>query len=107
MPTLTIRWVTVGDDNVCPICKELETTPWLFGPGYNLGNELIRAPWGIVCDTTRGSTAHEHGAHGKCRCHIEAEWHLEDVNMLLRTVRDSLRDALEKGNTQGENFTGE
>jgi len=106
MPTLTIHWVTAGDDKVCLICKELELSPWIFGPGHDLGHELIRAPWGVVWDVARGSTAHEHGAHGKCRCHIEAEWNLQDVNILLRTVRDSLRNALDRGNAQGEAFNG-
>lgn len=107
MPTLTIRWVTMGDNNVCPICRELEMSPWIFGPSHDLGNELIRAPWGIVWDVARGSTAHEHGSRGRCRCRIEAEWDLSDVNTLLRNVRDSLRNALDKGQVQGETFTGE
>jgi hypothetical protein len=107
MPTLTIHWVTMGDDNVCPICKELELTPWIFGPGHELGNELIRAPWGVVWDVAFGSTVHERGHHSTCRCHIVAEWDLEDVNTLLRALRDSLRNAISKGQTQGEIFTGE
>lgn len=104
MATLTIRWVTMHDNNVCPVCLELERAGgWMFEVGKDeMGNELIHQSYGVVWDVARGSMAHEHGSTGKCRCHLEPEWDMRSWVERLTEIRDSLKASVREGESRGD-----
>jgi hypothetical protein len=100
MPSLTLKWVTQGDSNVCPICEALEKgSGWTFELGVDAFPPFLTDPtYGVVYDTQVGSEAH--GRHdGSCRCHLAHTFNLKDMvdrsQALLETVKDKYQPTTE------------
>jgi hypothetical protein len=89
MTFISITWHTMGDDRVCPICRNLEGYTWSYEPiTHELSDLLIHPQMGVVWSVTEGSRAHGH--RGNCRCHIT---YVVDVSTLLNkaiAIRDQL-----------------
>ena len=92
MTSVTLRWVTAADGNVCPICLELgKSGIWTFpvGPGM-FPTSLCHDEFGLVWDIAFGSAAHGHHHNYSCRCGLTAEWDLKDLVAKLTVLRDML-----------------
>jgi hypothetical protein len=79
MPSLSLTWVTVHDERVCPICTALEGYTWTFQVGLGqLPSELVHPEFGVVWSVGLGSEAH--GIHkGSCRCNVNYEFDFSDL----------------------------
>ena len=79
MPTLSLTWVTVHDERVCPICAALEGYTWVFEVGVGqLPSELVHPEFGVVWTVGLGSEAH--GSHeGSCRCGLLYKFDFSDL----------------------------
>lgn len=88
MPSLTVKWRSMHDANVCPICKELDATAeWTFSGAEGVPDQL---EWGgiIVWDKLHGSDAHgsHHSGNPKCRCRLEGELNTDDIKQRLEQI---------------------
>jgi hypothetical protein len=99
MPTVSITWRTAGDDRVCPICEAIDGYTWTFTG--KVPNSLYHPAYGEVWNTVLGSLAHEHTQFGKkygllsnCRCHIEPTFDLKDLAVLVRKLKNNLKDSI-------------
>ena len=89
MPSVTIRWQTMGDDRVCPVCRDLEMSGgWTFELGAGVTLALIDPVHGLVADIA-GSHAHKH-QFAPCRCTLVPEWDLQDLIVRLTEIRDKI-----------------
>ena len=90
MASVTITWHTMGDEHVCPICKDLEGYSWMFTIGESTPPTALYHPvHGLVCDMATGSEAHKHHRES-CRCYLSAEWDLKDILEALTVMLDRL-----------------
>jgi len=97
MPTLTIRWITRDDKDVCDICRPLHGRSWTFVTAKDPFPRVLAHPLsGIVwdCEEDRPRT------HGKdvhsCRCRLS--WKIDDSDLVeqLKTVRIEMMTRLEE-----------
>lgn len=98
MAKLALTWHTVGDDKVCPICRELNGYTWFFDTELGVSEltnyGLTHPAHGLVWSIVEGSNAH--GNHRfNCRCSLEYNDELTDLSDLLASAQDLLR-ALEE-----------
>ena len=91
------------DDRVCPICRAIDGYIWVFdGPPPD---SLIHPTYGEVWNKTIGSSAHEHGSFGSCRCHIEPEIDMSDMVQKIRLLHDEIKAATDPKQTEPDDAT--
>lgn len=93
MPKVMITWHTQHDNNVCPICKDIDGYTWTFTEG--VPDSLMHPKWGEIWNIHLGSLAHEHkGFKGAltstCRCDQEAEVDYSDITQKIEQLYDKI-----------------
>ena len=97
MPSISIKWITQGDDRVCPICRDMNG--YIFGPFEGeVPDSLYHPQHGEVWNKYTGSLAHEHkqfckkyGLMSNCRCHHEHKIEAQDMLHLLQQKIDAIK----------------
>ena len=90
MPALTLIWVTLHDERVCPICAALEGFTWTFLLGLGqLPGELVHPEFGVVWTVGLGSGAHGNHA-GTCRCSMLYMLDFSDLFVRTQHLLDRL-----------------
>jgi hypothetical protein len=96
MATLSITWHSVGDNHVCPICKELNGYTWVFETGKDVLTDSLWHPvHGQVWSLSEGSNAHGHHfqPYG-CRCSISHQFDLSDIEAKCRLLAEQIQAAV-------------
>lgn len=94
MPSVSITWVSQGDDRVCPICAAINGYTWTF-TDEPMPNVLVHPRFGAVWDIAAGSEAHaDH--KGTCRCHMDHKIEAPDVVERAQKLHDVLLTEYQK-----------
>ena len=89
MPSLIVKWRTMHDEKVCPVCDDLERSgyTWVLSTGHEL--VLSHPEYGDVWNIQVGSEAH--GSHdGSCRCELDFDFDYTDLVEVITKLRDKL-----------------
>jgi hypothetical protein len=96
MPTLSITWGTMRDNNVCPVCQALEGYTWTFITGRDsFPTSLTHPVYGEIWNMFEGSMAHGEVDPSRCRCHLTPEFDLADVLAKVQKLYDDVKASVE------------
>lgn len=97
MPTIGITWRSKHDARTCLICAKIDGYTWFFED--KVLDNLVHPEYGEVWNIVLGSLAHEHQIHkgskygliSDCRCHIESNFDLKDVAVVVHQVLEVVK----------------
>ncbi len=87
MVSLLVKWQTMHDLRVCPICRALEESgyTWVLQGGET---ELYHPTFGLVWTLDSGSDAHGNHA-GSCRCNLTFDFDYSDLVPVVQRLYDT------------------
>lgn len=94
MPKLIVKWKSMHDNKVCPICRDLDESgyEWVIDGAQPMPDYLEHPKWGVVWDRSRGSRAHEKAYnYAPCRCQFDIDSDIADLVVWLTRIRDRLK----------------
>ena len=102
--SISITWHTRHDNNVCPICREIDNYTWTFTVGGGGVPDFLEHPkYGVVWSVSQGSSAHSKAFHVMgCRCNIDWAISFGELVDQMRQLEEAIRTGTAEGDRLGE-----
>ena len=68
--TMRKRWITAGDERVCPICTQLGSVTYAAGQGESLSSDFTHPGGSGPAEQFAGQLYQQPPAHPNCRCKV-------------------------------------